>query len=183
RPPAQLPWVLTNRHTEADIFHQDLRIDPVTFKALLHNLEDDPIFISRGPNPQMPVECQLAITLYRFGHFGNAASISKVSQWAGCAKGMVVNATRCVMTAVLHPNFRRQCVHFPTAQVKEEAKSWVRKRTCMAWGEGWAFVDGTLVPLYACPNWYPKSSFDRKQNYSLNLQVCSVILLCVPSDV
>ncbi len=32
-------------------------------------------------------------------------------------------------------------------------------------------VDGTLVPLYYRPYWYAEAYFDRKSNYSLNIQV------------
>ena len=32
-------------------------------------------------------------------------------------------------------------------------------------------VDGTLIPLYVRPHWYGKSYFDRKNDYSLNVQV------------
>ena len=37
----------------------------------------------------MPVKQQLAIALYRFGHYGNAASTMKVALWAGVGFGTV----------------------------------------------------------------------------------------------
>jgi hypothetical protein len=33
-------------------------------------------------------------------------------------------------------------------------------------------VDGMLVPLFERPYWYGESYFDRKSNYSMNVQVC-----------
>ncbi|KAJ7584581.1 hypothetical protein C8J56DRAFT_789714 [Mycena floridula] len=60
----------------------------------------------------------------------------------------------------------------PTDKEKEEAKKWVEDHSCAGWCNGWCFVDGTLVPLYAKPNWYGESYFDRKCRYSLNIQVC-----------
>ena len=33
-------------------------------------------------------------------------------------------------------------------------------------------MDGTLVPLSKRPTWFGESYFDRKCNYSLNIQVC-----------
>ena len=49
--------------------------------------------MSDGPQDQMPLDEQLAITLFRFGHHGNAASVEAIAQWAGTSAGMVVNAT------------------------------------------------------------------------------------------
>jgi hypothetical protein len=57
--------------------------------------------VSDGPQDQMPLNKQLAIALFRFGHYGNAASVEAIGQWAGISAGMVVNATRRVMTAFL----------------------------------------------------------------------------------
>jgi hypothetical protein len=62
-------------------------------------------------------------------------------------------------------------VRMPTAAEKERAKRWVQRHSCKAWRDGWCFVDGTLVPLDQRPTWYGESYFDRKCNYSLNIQV------------
>jgi hypothetical protein len=37
----------------------------------------------------MPVEQQLAIALYHYGHYGNAANMMKVALWAGVGFGTV----------------------------------------------------------------------------------------------
>jgi hypothetical protein len=121
------------------------------------------------------VELQLAVVLYRFGHDGNAASIQGVANWAGLGKGTVHLITRRVMTAVLRPEFMQNAVHMPTDAEKEQAKQWVHKHSCKGWRDGWCFVDGTLVPLDERPHWYGESYFDRKCNYSLNIQVRSLI--------
>ncbi|THU94473.1 hypothetical protein K435DRAFT_819994 [Dendrothele bispora CBS 962.96] len=62
----------------------------------------------------------------------------------------------------------------PTEAEKEEAKTWVEKHSCPEWRDGWCMVDGSLIPLYARPYWYGESYFDRKSNYSLNVQVVSL---------
>ena len=103
---------------------------------------DHPIFFSNGLNNQIPVEEQLAISLFCFGHFENSASVESVAQWAGVSAGTVVNATRCIMVMFLelHDNV----IHWPSAEEKEAAKEWVEAALCVAWHDRWLFVDGTL---------------------------------------
>ena len=45
------------------------------------------------------------------------------------------------------------------------------KHSCCAWRNGWCFVDGTLIPLATQPVWFGESYWDRKDRYSLNVQV------------
>jgi hypothetical protein len=85
-------------------------------------LPDNLIFSNNSNNAQMPVEEQLAIALFRFGHGRNAASLQKVANWAGVGKGTVLLATRRVMTAVLQPGFMDKAVSFPTPEEKDKAK-------------------------------------------------------------
>jgi hypothetical protein len=134
------------------------------------------VFFNNSNQPQLPVEIQLAILLYRFGHDGNAASLQSVANWAGVGKGTVMLCTRRVMMAILDRDFMKEAVRFPTAAEKAEAKSWVELHSCKAWRHGWCFVDGTLIPLAERPFWFGESYFDRKCNYSLNLQVCHGVL-------
>ena len=119
----------------------------------------------------MPVEQQLAIALYRFGHYGNAASTMKVALWAGVGCGTVRLVTRCVLQACCNQKFRCSSVCWANATAKEHAKAWVEENSCHAWRNGWLMVDGTLVPLYARPAFFGNVFFDRKSNYSLNVQV------------
>ncbi|KIJ09092.1 hypothetical protein PAXINDRAFT_43034, partial [Paxillus involutus ATCC 200175] len=171
QPPAQLPHILTiTKIQRPDHFRSILRVTPSTFDQLVAKLSPDPVFHNQGSYEQQPVEIQLAVTLYRFGHYGNAAGHSSVACWAGLGHGTVSLMTRRVMTAILRPHFMSSAVRFPTAEEKEAAKSWVEARSCKAWRDGWCFVDGTLVPLYDRPHWYGESYFDRKCNYSLNIQ-------------
>ncbi|KAJ7698402.1 hypothetical protein B0H17DRAFT_927654 [Mycena rosella] len=172
RGPSYLHHVLTAlKLGRADHFRQALRVTPRTFDALVAALEDDPIFFNNSNHPQLPVDQQLAVALYRFGHDGNAASVQSVANWAGLGKGTVHLITRRVMTAVLRPGFMQSAVRMPTQEEKEDAKRWVAKHSCHRWRHGWCFVDGTLVPLDERPTWYGESYFDRKCNYSLNFQV------------
>ncbi|THU76362.1 hypothetical protein K435DRAFT_605633, partial [Dendrothele bispora CBS 962.96] len=163
-----------------DLFRHDLRVTPTTFDYLVAVIEDDEVFKSGSESsPQAPVEEQLAVTLYHFGHDGNASGLQSVGNWSSLGKGTVHLYTRRVMTAILRPEFMSKAVRFPAEEEKKEAKKWVRNRSCKAWCHGWCFVDGTLVPLAYRPYWYGESYFDRKSRYSLNVQIVSLPSLCI----
>lgn len=61
--------------------------------------------------------------------------------------------------------------------MKSEAKEWVEDKSCPAWRNGWLMVDGTLVPLFRRPGYFGNVFFDRKSNYSLNVQVCVICII------
>lgn len=65
-------------------------MSPLTFDQLPQRLADDPAFANGSNNVQMPVEDQLAIVLFRFGHSRNAAGLQKVANWAGRGKGQLL---------------------------------------------------------------------------------------------
>ncbi|KAJ7483587.1 hypothetical protein FB451DRAFT_1129494 [Mycena latifolia] len=180
RGPAFLRHVLrVLKNARPDLFRQELRVSPFTFDKLVRLLADDPVFANNSSNAQMAIEDQVAIVLYRFGHSGNAAGLQKVANWAGVAKGTITLITRRVMTAILRPDFMTKFVRMPTASEKEKSKAWIQAHSCKAWRDGWCMVDGTLIALFDRPFWFGQSYFDRKRNYSLNIQVCAFKYLCL----
>ena len=56
-------------------FHQNLQVSPETFDELVTRIEDHAIFCTGAYAEQAPIEIQLAVALYCFGHNGNAASV------------------------------------------------------------------------------------------------------------
>jgi hypothetical protein len=154
-----------------EIFHTYVRVTPECFDAILAAIRDDPVFHNNSQNAQHPMAEQLAIALFRFGHFGNAASTLKVALWAGVGYGTVDSITKRVMTAVCWESFQHRTLHWADESEKETAKAWVGQNSCPAWRDGWLMVDGTLVPLFACPGFYGNTWYDRKSNYSMNVQV------------
>jgi len=154
-----------------EIFRSHLWVTPQCFDLLVSALQDDPVFHNESNFPQMPVEEQVAIALYRFGHFGNAVSNMKVALWAGVGYGTVRLVTNRVIRAVCGERFRHSALYWPDNTAKECAKAWVEENSCPAWWNGWLMVDGTLVPLSVRPGYYGNTFFDRKSNYSLNVQV------------
>ncbi|KAF7291261.1 DDE Tnp4 domain-containing protein [Mycena indigotica] len=136
-------------------FRHNLRVSPETFDEILKRIQDHHVFVSEGPHDQFPIDKQLVIALFWFGHFGNAASVESVGQWAGVA---------------LHDEY----IRWPSAAEKEAAKEWVEAASCAAWRDGWLLVDGTLVPLSDKPGFHGEAYFDRKSNYSLNIQLITL---------
>ena len=66
---------------------------------------------------------------------------------------------------------------WPNEAIKEQAKEWVEACSCYEWRDGWSMVDGTLVLLFCRPGFFRNTWFDWKSNYSLNIQVCLLLLL------
>ena len=130
------------------------------FDALVNQISEDVVFTNNSNNPQLPVDIQLAITLYCFGHDGNASGLQSSSTWAGVGKGTVHNCTCRVMTAILCPEFMNNTVQWPTDAEKEEAKEWIEMHSCQAWRDGWCMVDGSLIPLPSQLTWYGESYYD-----------------------
>ncbi|KIJ49878.1 hypothetical protein M422DRAFT_246246, partial [Sphaerobolus stellatus SS14] len=137
-----------------------LRITPTTFDAIVDNLRDNAVFHNNSENKQLPVEIQVAVALYRIGHFGSAATIQKVGIWAGLGFGTVDLVTRRVMAAGCDPPFRRRVMKWPDVGIKEKAMAWVEARSCPAWHKGWCMVDGTLVPLASRPAYFGDMWYD-----------------------
>ena len=158
-----------------DIFRSYTRVTPACFDDLVQSIKDHPVFHNSSNNAQMPVDEQVAIALYRFGHYGNAASTMKVALWAGVGYGTVRNVTIRVMSALCDPRFRAAVMPWPNRADIERAKARVEGNSCPAWRDGWCMVDGTLVPLFQRPHHFGNTFFDRKSNYSMNVQVCILL--------
>ena len=119
----------------------------------------------------MPVEQQLAIALYCFGHYENAASTMKVALWAGVGFGTVPLVSKCVIKALNSEHFHCSSVRWSSNEAQAIAKAWTEEASCPAWHDGWLMVDGTLVPLFMHPGFFGNTWFDWKSNYSMNVQV------------
>lgn len=183
RGPAYMPHVLyVLKNERPDHFRQQLRVWPHTFDRIVEMLQDDPVFSNDSNNPQMPVAEQIAITLYRFGTSGNGVCLQNVANWAGVGKGTVSLVTHRVISAAVKPAFMNTAVRFPTEEEKKKAKLWVGNHSCAAWEDGWLSADGTLVCLYSRPWFFGPSYFDRKSNYSLNVQVRTQVMFLAYSS-
>jgi hypothetical protein len=86
-------WVLNNPRC----FCKNLRVDPDVFDKLIELVENHPIF---GSKCQLPVKIQFAIFLNCAGHYGNAATMEDIADWAGVSVGTIHNCSNRVMIAI-----------------------------------------------------------------------------------
>ncbi len=150
-------------------YKRRVRVDPDTFDSIVNKIRDHRIFHNNSNVSQTPVEVQLAIFLFRAGHYGNAASPEAIGHWAGVSPGTVANSTNRVMVALL--SLHDDCVRFPTAEEKESAKAWVGAQVCPEWRDGYLMVDGTKLPLFQRPGLHGDAWFDKNRSYSMDCQV------------
>ncbi|EJD42779.1 hypothetical protein AURDEDRAFT_67179 [Auricularia subglabra TFB-10046 SS5] len=169
-----LDFVLTvSRRERPDIFRSYFRVDPETFDDLLTSIEDNNAFQNDTERVQIPLDKQLAVTLYRMGHYGNGASLLKLMILSGLGIGTLQLVTRRVQYALSTDEFRKACVHLPDDEEKEEAKAEIERLSCAEWRNGHLLVDGTLAVFYSKPGHFGVSWYDRKSNYSTNVQIIS----------
>jgi len=153
-------------------FKSMLRVSPYVYEVLINLISDHAVFQNQSHNQQTPVWIQLAITLYRLGHYGNAASVRDVSQNFGFSEGAVEKFTQRCFTAL--ESLHNDVVRPLTQEEKEVEKQWIDAHIGFhgLWREGWVMYDGTIVILHERPGFNGDAYFTRKSNYGLNVQVC-----------
>ncbi len=175
-PSLSLVWEYAKDPTQHARFRHMLRVSPHVFDVIIDLIKDHPVFFNNSNYPQAPVEFQLAVTLFRMGRFGNAASLEDIAREAGCSEGSVEAYTdRCFEAIMdLHDVFVRPL----TPEEKEQEKQWIDQQVGFRglWREGWVMYDGTIVVLYARPGLDGDAYYTRKCNYGLNVQVRPLIL-------
>ena len=157
-----------------DRFESMLRVSPYVYEVLINLLSDHPAFQNHSHNRQTPIWIQLAITLYRLGHYGNSASVRDVAQNFGFSEGAVEKFTQRCFTAL--ESFHDMVVRPLTPGEKEVEKRWIDAHVGFRglWREGWVMYDGTIVVLHERPGFNGDAYFTRKSNYGLNVQVCGI---------
>ena len=149
-------------------------MDPPTFDGIIEKICNHHIFHNNSNVPQLSVETQLTIFLYCAGHYGNAASPKAIGHWAGISPGMVINLTNRVMVALL--TLHDELIHLLTSEEKESAKGCVAGKSCPEWRDGYLMVDGTKFALFQWPGLHGDAWFNKNFNYSLDCQVCTVLI-------
>jgi hypothetical protein len=84
-----------------DRFCRKICVSPAIFDKLVEHIQPHTIFYNNSNNPQLPVPIQLAIFLNGIGHYGNAAMMQDLAEWAGVSVGTIYNCFKQVMIAIL----------------------------------------------------------------------------------
>ncbi|RXW14818.1 hypothetical protein EST38_g11040 [Candolleomyces aberdarensis] len=170
-----LAWKYSEHPDDHMRFMKMLRVSPIVFDFVLACIKDHPVFTNQSNVPQTPVDVQLAVTLYRMGRYGNAASVSDIARNCGLSVGSVEHFTDRCFTAIeaLHDQFVKPL----SSNEKEVEKEWIDGHLGISgslWREGYLMYDGTIVVLSSRPGWNGDAYFTRKGNYGLNLQIGNV---------
>ena len=118
------------------------------------------MFHNQSNKQQLPVSIQLAIFLFRAGHYGNACSPEDVAQWAGVSVGTVCNCTHRVMGALLECHDKFIAISAVDSQHMCRACAFTTQRTCCAWQNNVFVVDSTSINLYAQPGMFSDGFYD-----------------------
>ncbi|XP_055353546.1 putative nuclease HARBI1 [Paramacrobiotus metropolitanus] len=150
-------------------YRAEVRVTREGFKRIYDLICGHRVFQNESTNIQRPVDFQLAIALYRFGHYGNGASFNHMSFNMGLSCGAIELYTTHVITALL--SLMPQFVQWPDRNEKRK----IKRRFFQEYGfeNCVGLVDGTLVVLDSCPSMKGADYFSRKNCYGLSAMVVS----------
>lgn len=83
----ELMWAYADDPAHHHRFVHMMRVSPDVFDIILALIQDHPVFTNNSNNSQAPVCTQLAVTLYRLGRYGNAASVKDIAMMLGISEG------------------------------------------------------------------------------------------------
>lgn len=112
---------------------------------------------------QDPLHLQAAVALFRFGTYGNAASIQQVASKFGISEGSVVNFTNRVIEFLC--SLMRDWVCWPDAEERRKLGTDSELKGCLG------YVDGTDIPLAEAPSENKEVYWSRKKKYCLQAQI------------
>ncbi|EMD30820.1 hypothetical protein CERSUDRAFT_40060, partial [Gelatoporia subvermispora B] len=104
------------------------------------------------------------------GHYGNAASVACIADWAGVSTGTVTNL--CYRVAIALLDHHDTSITWPTPAQCADAKAYaVQRSECETWAGGYLAVDGTAIKLYQKPGLFGESWYNKDSVYAIALQV------------
>ncbi|KAE8223479.1 hypothetical protein CF319_g3491 [Tilletia indica] len=150
-----------------------VRMEPDAFESIVRLISTHDVFAVSDPRrPGASPAEQAAVAFYWLGRSGNGGGVVDVAFVCGCAEGSVVKYFASVCKALY--DLRDQVLCWAGEEEKEDAKAWVGdKSKCIEFSGGYTMVDGSLIPLAFKPGKkaFHREYFDRKGNYSLNIQL------------
>lgn len=149
-----------------DRMRQMVRVAPIEFKHILCLIKEDPVFRNKNLVPQLPLDLQLKIALFRLGSSGDSASIRKIATLFGVGDGgTVITVTDRVITAII--NLKSKFLFWPTVQERKKIVGDTLHELPGCIG----YVDGTEIKLAESPIKDHEFYFSRKKQYSIKMQI------------
>jgi DDE superfamily endonuclease len=147
-------------------FKSEIRVSRGGFQEILRSIHEHPVFTNKT---QIPVYDQLSIALYRFGRYGNGASIRNVAAHFGFSEGTIDLCTNRIIEAIidLAPTYLQWYTPLEKEQTKRQIKLEKGFPNCVG------FLDGTTMILDFKPGIDSESYYNRKSRYGLNTQIIS----------
>ncbi|ODO09749.1 hypothetical protein I350_01966 [Cryptococcus amylolentus CBS 6273] len=143
------------------------RVDRTQFLYLVDLIKGDPVFVSNGPRAQAPVEYQLAVALWRFGHSGTACGYRKIAINFGLSEGSVQRWTCRVILALL--NHEADVVKWPDADRRALLETVFEEEYGIP-GGCVGVVDGCFIPTARRPAREDFTKFySHKGRYGFNV--------------
>jgi len=123
-----------------------------------------PLSVAAGVGGQPSLDLQLAVTLFRVGHYGNACSVYAVSDLFAVPVGGVIKSTRRVVNALT--GVAPQHISWQNTQRRAGLSMYAAEKFgfagCIGATDGATFLLAYQLALH------PWAYYDRKQRYSLN---------------
>ncbi|KAE8997558.1 hypothetical protein PF007_g15818 [Phytophthora fragariae] len=127
-------------------FRTRTRMDKDSFKLVVDEIKDNPVFYNRSPFAHAPVWLQLAVALDRFGHYGSGASLNRSQELWDIRKGTADDYTDRVFKALNELSSRY--AKWPSA---DERRQTSRRMASKGFRDCIGFIDGTTIALSQKP--------------------------------
>ena len=102
-----------------------------------------PVLFRRRGGAQLKLELQIAITLFRLGHYGDACSVDSVADLCGVSVGAVIKSTRRVVKVLA--GAAPQHFRWPNAQRRAALSAFAEEK--YGFQQCIGATDGTTFPL------------------------------------
>jgi hypothetical protein len=150
-------------------FKSEMRVSRNGFREILRNIRNHPVFTNKSFNNQLSISNQLCIALYRFGRYGNGASMRDIANHFGLGEGTLDLCTNRIIKAIIEltPKYLRWYTTLEKEDTKQQIKREKGFSNCLG------FLDGTTIILDFKPGIDSESYYNRKSRYGLNTQIIS----------
>ncbi|XP_036334867.1 uncharacterized protein LOC118745527 [Rhagoletis pomonella] len=150
---------------------QMLRVEIEEFSYILSLIKDDKVFSNKNGVPQLSIERQLQIALFRLGSSGESASVRKIATLFGFGDGGTLNiVTYRVIKALI--NLKHKFLFWPSETERKAiaAKTMHELPGCIG------YVDGSEIRLAEAPVKNHELYFSRKSSIPLKCKSFAILI-------